>query len=190
MKNILAENLIRFRAKNLKETDRKKIEETVLAEDIKINNIVYKYPFKDANQLNQYMSLMAFTVPTPQLFGINPNDYEKWNTNTQTALKNIQLGLMYETAIEGILPSWIPTNLAHDIYKKLETLRARNLRYEQQTSAPNLGSAEMSYIKTVLEWPNFQKWYLNKFKPQWQNAYEKTFMSQPNTNTTAVAPKN
>ena len=49
MKNILAENMLRFGVKNLHKSDIKNIEKAMVNEDVVINGTTYKFPFKDAN---------------------------------------------------------------------------------------------------------------------------------------------
>jgi len=179
MKNILADNLLRFGVRNLSESDIKTIKETVLTEapGAPINGVVYKYPFTGLDQLNSYYGLMPFnSTSDPQ--PLTP--VVKQSQDLILGLRNLDTALRVETAVQGILPTAMPFNL--DQIKKLATTYMSSTHQTRP-----LSSSDIKYVNDILANPFLAKWYNTRFLPRWKNAYATTFPATPTTAPTPAA---
>ena len=167
MKNTLAENMLRFGVKNLKESDVKKINRAALNE-INIDGVEWKYPFKDMNQVDAYMSLMAFNKAVVQS-GLAMNPYN--DGETLNGLAFIHQALTRATAMQGMKPGALPLEKAGMVVAQSDIL-------------PNDRKAVAA---NAMKTPFFSKWYTKYWLPQWKNAYMKTF-GEPTMTPNPQAP--
>ncbi len=159
MKNTLAENMLRFGVKNLKESDVKRIEEAKL-DEIVIDGVEWKYPFKDMNQVTDYMNLITFNKAAVKTgLGMNPyNDGETLN-----GLSFIHHALVRATAMQGIKPGTLPSDKVYGIVAQSDLLPD-----DKKAVAAN-----------AMKTPFFSKWYTKYWAPTWKNAYIQTFGDLP-----------
>ena len=155
MKNTLAENMLRFGVKNLKESDVKRIEEAKL-DEIMIDGVNWKYPFKDMNQVAEYMNLMTFNKAIVKS-GLAMNPYN--DGETLNGLSFIHQALTRATAMQGMAPGSLPLEKAGMVVAQSDVL-------------PNDRKAVAA---NAMKTPFFAKWYTKYWMPQWKNAYVKTF---------------
>ncbi len=168
MKNTLAENMLRFGVKNLKESDVKRIEEAKL-DEIMLKGIDWKYPFKDEAQLDAYMSLMVFNrAQVKSGLAMNPyNDGETLN-----GLSFINSALIRATAMQGTMPGALSADKVAGIVAQSDVLPD-----DRKLVAAN-----------ALKTPFFAKWFTKYWTPTWKNAYIKTFGALPTATPNPQAP--
>ena len=167
MKNTLAENMLRFGVKNLKADDIKKIEESVLTEDVVINGVTYKYPFKNAAQLSQYAELMKKTKDVITKLGLNK--FDNAAADFEKGMSFAESALYFASITKGLLPSKTNANIALD-----EIKNSGYIADDQKTLALNAAANV----------PLFTKWYNSIYLPKWKTAYNTIFPAQ--TQTTVV----
>jgi hypothetical protein len=170
MKNKLAENMLRFGVKNLQESDIKKIEEAVLNE-VNINGVEYKYPFKDETQLGSYQSLMKVN-PTLAMKSVGIGNYDPAASDFPTAIGAINEVLVPYVAKAGILPGALPA--------------AKAMQLILQNAPSTMDEASKRAVQNVLKLPQFNKWYTSEWVPKWKATYIKFFGQIPTT----TAPQN
>jgi hypothetical protein len=115
MKNILAENMLRFGVKNLSKSDVKKINESsLLTEGFKgQDGITYKLDFKDQDAFDTYYtdfgtSSNAFATPPwiskiPKESDQRGAAFLKWSKERFNLLQCIMLGMAHQ----GYAPGWL-----------------------------------------------------------------------------------
>ena len=205
MKNILAENMLRFGVKNLSKSDVKKINESsLLTENFKgADGIIYKLDFKDQAAFEKYYTefpqvLNPIKPPWIQAATNTASEARynenmaKWNREKNHLLQSIMLAFAYN----GYNTSWYAGLTLDDVKKRLleganpNGLNTRGLRdvYSGNNASPNYAQAYTDFTdridaghwaKTVMPDPN------NKAKliPYW-DYFRNTYI------TPLVAPKN
>ncbi len=171
MKNTLAENMLRFGVKNLKESDIKRIEEAKL-DEIMLSGVEWKYPFTNQGQLDNYMTLMKFNSSVIKS-GLAMNPYD--DGETLNGLSFIHQALTRATAMQGIMPG----TLSADKVGEIAGLVAQSdiLPNDRKRVAAN-----------ALKTPFFSKWFTKYWAPTWKNAYVETFGALPTAKPNPQAP--
>ncbi len=176
MKHTLAENLLRFGVKNLHESDIKKIEETVLNEDVVINGVTYKFPFKDINQINT--SYLGNAAPWTESAAAAAGKFNKMDSGDLASLMTLRAlypDMLLELAKRGVTP---------------EQLKAMSGKERYVVSLLNSAAATpkgMAMVKQMGGWANAQAlrqnmssqkvmlWALNWFIPTFEKAFKTAF---------------
>ena len=175
MKNTLAENMLRFGVKNLHKSDIKKIEETILNEDVVINGITYKFPFKDIDQINTaYLGAAPWNESAAAGAG-RFNKMESSDLSSLMTLRALYGDMLLELAKRGITPDQLKAMGGKDRYI-IGLIKAA-------AAAPN----GMPMVKQKGGWGNLdavnqnmtsQKvslWALNWFIPTFDKAFKSAF---------------
>jgi hypothetical protein len=141
-----------------------------LVNEVKINGVEYKYPFKDATQLEQYVGMFVLnTNQAIKTVGLNP--YEAGDFAEGISAMN--QAIIYQPAIEGILPNQLSADKVGPLVS----------RY------PNLTENQKRAVANTLKMPQWSKWYTSMFLPKWKQAYTTVFPAQPATAPTTTQTK-
>lgn len=175
MKNTLAENMLRFGVKNLKESDIKKIEESVLNEDVVINGTTYKFPFKDANHLNT--SYLGNAAPWNEAAAAAAGRFDKMNdASTIATLRALYADVLLLLAQKGITPQILKAsgNKVMDI-KRLLSAAAKTPEGISMVKQKG-GWANFDAIqKNVIANSKTDNWVVNWFIPTFEKAFATAF---------------
>jgi len=175
MKHTLAENMIRFGVKNLKESDIKKIEESVLNEDVVINGITYKFPFKDATHLNT--SYLGNAAPWNETAAANAGRFDKMNeASTIATLRALYGDVLLLLAQKGITPQVLKANSNRVMeIKRLLTAAAKTpeglAMVKQKGGWANFDAIQ----KNVIANAKTDNWIANWFIPTFEKAFATAF---------------
>ena len=186
MKNTLAENMLRFGVKNLSESDVKRIEESTLNEDVVINGVTYKFPFKDNNHLNSYLG----TAPWKEDVVFNAGRFDKMNNAdvaTIGTFRALYADLLLDLAKRGITPDQLKTMGAARVLafaSQLITGPDANLPYLKQFGGwANVAAIRTNALNTKN--PKVMGWVNNWFMPTFEKAFNTTFPQGIETPKTA-----
>ncbi len=141
-----------------------------LVNEAKINGVDYKYPFKDATQLEQYVGMFDLN-PNQVIKAVGLNPYEAGDF--ADGIRAMNQALLYQTAIDGILPTQLSSDKVASVVN-----RYANLTEDQKRMVAN-----------TLKMPQWSKWYTSMFLPKWKQAYATVFPAQPATAPTATQTK-
>ena len=175
MKNILAENMMRFGVKNLSESDVKRIEETVLNEDVVLNGVTYKFPFKDINHLNT--SYLGNAAPWNESAAIAAGRFDKMNdASTIGTLRALYGDMLLLLAQKGTTPDMLKANSAKVNYVlRLLSDAARTPEGLAMVKQKG-GWANFDAIRqNVLSSPKVHAWVTNWFIPTFEKAFATAF---------------
>ena len=177
MKNKLAENMLRFGVKNLKEEDVKKIEESVLAEDVIINGITYKYPFKDSEQINtSYLGpVSAWTQSAAAAAG----KFDQMNSTDLTSLmtlRGVYADMLMEFAKRGVTPDQLKrmggrVQYIMSIFNAVIKTEKAMAMVKQKGGWANPQAA----MQNMSNNPKVQAWAQNWFIPTFEKAFATAF---------------
>jgi hypothetical protein len=176
MKNTLAENMLRFGVKNLKESDVKRLERAKLDEIYKDDNgVVYKYPFKDANQFGMYSNLLKVNPESiAKSMGYGPYDDPG---DFRAGISAIHRALFTQTAKDGIFPGTLSAEKAKTVINNFIA-----------SPTHGLDANALRAVSNVIKTPQFNKYYTSYWLPMWKNAYIKTFGQLPTATPNPQAP--
>jgi len=177
MKNTLAENMLRFGVKNLKESDVKRIEEAVLAEDVTINGVVYKYPFKDANQINT--SYLGNAAPWTDNAAASAGKFDKLNNTDLTSLMTLRAvypDMLLEFAKRGVTPEQLKrmggrVQYIMSIFNAVIKTEKAMAMVKQKGGWANPQAA----MQNMSNNPKVQAWAQNWFIPTFEKAFTTAF---------------
>lgn len=174
MKNILAENMLRFGAKNLHKSDIKKIEKAIVNEDVVLNGVTYKFPFKDMNQLNSsYLGSAPWNENAAAAAG-RFNKQESADYSTLMTLRAVYGDILLELAKRGTTPQILKakSDQVNYISSLMNIVSPNALTMIRQKG----GWATMDAIRTnVLGNPKVKTWISNWFIPTFEKAFTTTF---------------
>ena len=109
MKNILAENMLRFNPKNLHKSDIKKIQEAIINEDVVINGVTYKFPFRNADHLNT--SYLGNAAPWNESAAIAAGRFDRMaDASTIATLRALYGDMLLLLAQKGTTPQILKAN--------------------------------------------------------------------------------
>lgn len=178
MKNTLAENMMRFGVKNLSESDIKKIEETVLTEDVVINGVTYKFPFKDANHLNtSYLGPAAPWTETQAAQAGRFNVMDSADKSTLGTFRGLYANMLLDLAKRGITPDQLKTMGAARVLSFANQLLADPNTNLSQVAKFG-GWANAAAIRSNALNPKNPKvigWVNNWFMPTFEKAFNTAF---------------
>jgi hypothetical protein len=188
MKNILAENMLRFGVKNLSNSDVKKINESsLLTENFKgADGITYKLDFKDQAAFEKYYTefpQVANAIKPPWIRTATPGNsaaedrYAKymadWNREKNHLLQSIMLAFAYN----GYNTSWYAGLTLDAVKKRLleganpNELNTQGLRaaYSGNNASPNYGQAYTDFSDRITYGDWAKPVFLDKTKqiPYW-----------------------
>jgi len=177
MKNKLAENMLRFGVKNLKEEDVKKIEESVLAEDVIINGITYKYPFKDSEQINtSYLGpVSAWTQSAAAAAG----KFDQMNSTDLTSLmtlRGVYADMLMEFAKRGVTPDQLK-RMGGRVQYIMSIFNAVIKTEKAMAMVKKLGgwANPQAAMQNMSSNPKVQAWAQNWFIPTFEKAFATAF---------------
>jgi len=177
MKNTLAENMLRFGVKNLKDSDVKRIEEAKLNEDVVINGVTYKYPFKDATQINTtYLGQGAPWTHNAAANAGKFNQMESADLSSLMTLRAVYPDMLMEFAKRGVTPDQLKTmggrvQYIMGIFKAVIQTEKAMAMVKQKGGWANPQAA----IQNMSNNPKVQAWAQNWFIPTFERAFATTF---------------
>jgi hypothetical protein len=187
MKNILAENMLRFGAKNLKSGDIKQIQKAMLSEDVVINGVTYKYPFKDANQINT--SYLGNAAPWTESAAAAAGRFNKMESSDLTSLKTLSAlypDMLLELAKKGITPEQLKKMSGKDRYV-IGLLNTAAATPEGMAMVKQKGGwANPQALRQNMSSQKVSLWALNWFIPTFEKAFKTAFPQ----GLPAAAPQN
>ena len=187
MKNVLAENMIRFGVKNLQESDIKKIEESLLNEDVVINGVTYKYPFKDATQINT--TYLGQGAPWTESAAAAAGRFNKMESSDLTSLMTLRAlygDMLLALAKKGITPEQLKKMSGKDRYV-IGLLNTAAATPEGMAMVKQKGGwANPQALRQNMSSQKVSLWALNWFIPTFEKAFATTFPQ----GIPAAAPQN
>jgi len=188
MKNILAENMLRFGVKNLKASEKKHIENTLLKEDVTINGVVYKYPFKDANQINT--SYLGNAAPWTENAAAAAGKFDKLNNTDLTSLMTLRAvypDMLLEFAKRGVTPEQLK-RMGGRVQYVMGIFKVAVQKPEAMAMVKQKGGwvNPQAAMQNMSGNPKVQAWAQNWFIPTFEKAFATAFPQ----GIPAAAPQN
>jgi hypothetical protein len=177
MKNILAENMLRFGVKNLKASEKKQIQKAMLSEDVVINGVTYKYPFKDANQINT--SYLGNAAPWTQNAAASAgkfNQMESADLSSLMTLRAVYPDMLMEFAKRGVTPEQLKRmggrvqyimGIFNTVIKSDKAMAM--VKQKGGWASPQAAMQNMSNNPKVQAWA--QNWFIPTFEKAFATAF-------------------
>jgi hypothetical protein len=173
MKNILAENMLRFGVKNLKESDIKKIEESLLTEAFTDKNGQVWPLFKDQKSVDMLNNIAIDIVDSSNspiytaVFGPAQDQYGKDNPNGGSASANLRMGtnspaefIWIYWHIQALTPTRTAFSIPRDMSDVMRTTFNSVGYAKTENYVRNIGSSySVIDVKDALLNPDNIKWW-------------------------------